>query len=218
MPDAQVAVHDRFLRQETTTDSAGELVFSRFPVYPGSQLFVSAELTLGSVVYRAKVTHVFPNPIGDTDVGVLMLVADAGGDPLTTATGIVLDQAGEPLPDFEVVVTSDTAFVVTVTDASGQYTVPGLPALDGGLVAAASGIVEGRSYREATADGIVPVPGGTTVLDALFPFGEGGGGGSVSGGQPDLGPARLGLQPRGLAFGTAVLPSAVVRSEALAML
>ncbi|MCB1055051.1 MAG: hypothetical protein KDD11_06010 [Acidobacteria bacterium] len=184
VPDAQVGLHDRFVRQETTTDSAGEFVFTRFPVYPGSQFFLSAEATLSTVVHTGKLPNVFPNPIGDTDVGAITLAPEAGGDPLTAATGIVLDQAGEPVPDFEVVVSSDTAFVVTLTDASGQYTVPALPALDGGLVAAASGIADGRSYRETTSPAS-PVPGGTTVLDTLFPFGEGGGGEGVSGSPTD---------------------------------
>ncbi|MDY7091799.1 MAG: Ig-like domain-containing protein [Acidobacteriota bacterium] len=176
VPDAQVAVHDRFQRQETITDSSGEFVFSRFPVYPGTRFYLSAEATLSSVLYRGKLPNVIPNPIGDTDAGVLTLAPEAGGDPLTTAMGTVLDEEGAPLPDFEVVVTSDSVLVVTMTDASGQYTVPDLPALDGGLVAAASGVVDGQSYREATEDPAAPVPGGTTVLDTLYPFGEDGGG------------------------------------------
>lgn len=113
---------------------------------------------------------------GDTDVGTIVLAADPGGDPLTTAEGFVVDDEGAPLADFEVALTTDSSLSLVLTDAAGFYSLPGVAATDGGLVAAASGVLDGRAYRAEIEDPAAPVPGGTTLLPTLYPFGEDGGG------------------------------------------
>ena len=78
-------------------------------------------------------------------------------DPLTTVTGTVVDNLGNPVGGATVSVLT----LSTTTAGNGSFTLNGVPTVQGSFVVQASAVVAGRTVRGRSAL-LAPVPSGTT--------------------------------------------------------
>ena len=124
-----------------------------------------------------SIQYVVPANVTTLDLGALAL--DYGGnvgtamdvfvavipDPLTTATGRVVDTSGIPIPGASVTALGQLA----TTAADGTFALPGLPTIQGNIVATAIGTDAGVAVGGVSAV-VPPVRGGITPLGDIPVF------------------------------------------------
>lgn len=182
---ALVRVHNRYVKKESVSLADGSFRIEQVPTAtkPASGgsgftlLYASAFAEVGGEPQRAKASGPLFGVIdGTTDTGTLMLEPAPGGDPGTTAAGFVEDDTGEALADAEVAVSTDYDLLLTTSDAQGDFSLPGVPSLDGNLFVTAEALRFGERVTAAGAGSEPPVAGGTTDLgEIVFPSDDGGG-------------------------------------------
>lgn len=112
----------------------------------------ATELTLG-----ARATDFGGNEGVAEDVVVQVIP-----DPGTTVVGVVRDSADQPVPDATVVALGRSA----PSGPEGEFTIPGVPTVQGPIQATATGIVRGEEVS-ARSDEVEPVVAGITDVGTI---------------------------------------------------
>lgn len=150
---AAIKVFTDSMALTATTDTNGEFLITDV-AGEEAQVIVTAEA--GGVSLRGR-TSVGLEPDA-TDAGWIFVEPfEVVPDPLTTATGKVVDSAGLPVAGARVRVFTDWDIFPTLTGADGIFLIPGIPTVNGDLGATAR-----KGCRSGFADSVPPEPGGIT--------------------------------------------------------
>ena len=144
---AAVKVFTDSMAFTATTDANGDFLIADV-AGEEAQVFVTAEV--GGVSLRGQ-TSVRLDP-DSTDAGwIFIFPFEVVPDPLTTATGKVVDPTGLPVAGAKVRVFTDWDVFLTTTGADGTFTVSGVPTVNGDLgVTARKGCRSGASGKRST--------------------------------------------------------------------
>jgi hypothetical protein len=176
IPGAAVKIFDDFTISTTTTAGDGSFTVTNVSHRGGLRILATAEV--GGVRLRELVS-VDTVPGGITDAGPITVYPfDVVPDPLTTATGIVIDRTGDPVAGARVHVYTVWDVFPGTTGTDGRYSIPGIPTVDDWLEAFASVRRQGR-LETGNSGQFEPVPGGITDLEWIEIREEDDGGGGV---------------------------------------
>jgi hypothetical protein len=114
-------------------------------------------LDVPAAATQLRLTATATDTLGQTSMAEVILTVIP--DPLTTATGRVVDGIGQPISG----ATVDCLGLTGTTDGAGAFSVPGIPTLPG-RVACSARVVTGGGVLGGNSAGTPPVLGGTTAV------------------------------------------------------
>ncbi|MFY9823636.1 MAG: carboxypeptidase regulatory-like domain-containing protein [Thermoanaerobaculia bacterium] len=164
VPGAAIKVFNNSIVLTTTTDASGGFMITNIPGEETLHVLATAEV--GGVKLRG-LNFVGPQPGGVTDAGPITIypIEDVP-DPLTAATGHVIDSAGLPVAGARVHVFTDWDVFPGTTGTDGSFLVLGIPTVDGDLYAAASARLHGH-LATGSSSFFTPEAGGVTNLGEI---------------------------------------------------
>jgi hypothetical protein len=164
VPGAAIKIFNSSIVLTTTADASGSFVVAN--ISGGETLRILATAEVGGVRLHG-LNFVGPERGGITDAGpITVYPIEDVSDPLTAATGHVIDSTGLPVAGARVHVFTDWDVFPVTTGTDGSFLVLGIPTVDGDLYAAASARRQGR-LATGNSDSFPPELGGITNLGEI---------------------------------------------------